>query len=403
MIGYHEFFNPVEVIAGVGSLKANLTRQLEKYNVKRLLLISNDPLNKSGVVDTIKEYIGGALEIAGIYINIKGNISLDTIDKIASIYRFNNCDGIVVVGGGVVIDTAKAVKFVLGQNVQSLIELRGYYSAHKGSSVPLIVVPVPCGNGSELSNQVVAKDDKNDKGKLQFVNNDLFPNVCIVDGGLMSLMDIKVVIYSLLEEMGNIIESMCSVKSVLLTNRYAKIALVKIMDCLARCLSMDATDEDRQNLMDAFVFAGVSASTNARGSAHSISNAISIYFGVPAGIGMASVLPYVLRANMQVCGERYAELLYYLVGVDKYATIAETDRAEEFVRSIEEMYATLKSKYSLEGIIDIGMKEESIPEIVEMCYFDCANLANPTVVTRAYIVKILTEMLEGEGYDKEVL
>lgn len=402
MIGYHEFFNPVEVIAGVGSLRANLTKQLAKHNVKRVLLISNDPLNKSGVVETVKEYIGGALEIAGIYINIKGNISLETIDKIASIYRFNNCDGIVVIGGGVVIDTAKAVKYVLGQNVQSLIELRGYYATHQGSNVPLIVVPVPCGNGSELSNQVVVKEEDS-KGKLQFVNNDLFPNVCIVDGGLMGLMDVNVVVYALLEELGNIIESVCSIKSVLLTNRYAKIALGKIMACLARCLSMDASDEDRQNLMDAFVFAGVSASTNARGTAHSIANAIGVHFGVPSGVGMASVLPYVVRENLEACRAQYAELLYYLVSVDEYAAIPERDRPEEFVRCIEELYSTLRKKYNLESILDIGLNEDNIHEIVEVCYFDCANMSNPVSVTRGYILKILKAMLEGERYDKEVL
>ena len=104
---YFEFFNPVKICAGDDALR-HLNYELDSLNIKKPLLLSDDGLQKLGLVkkmiklSNLKNYI--------LYTDIPTDSGVQVVNNILKIFTQNNCDGIIALGGGSVIDTAKGVK-----------------------------------------------------------------------------------------------------------------------------------------------------------------------------------------------------------------------------------------------------------------------------------------------------
>lgn len=122
---YYEFQNSTKIISGKNSID-NIPAELNFFNSKRPLLISDSVLNKIGTVDKIvKATENDEIKIGFKYTDVPQDSDLEVINRLCKIYKENNCDSIVAVGGGSVIDTAKGVRMLISQNVEDINELMG--------------------------------------------------------------------------------------------------------------------------------------------------------------------------------------------------------------------------------------------------------------------------------------
>ena len=102
---YYEFQNTTKIISGESAIN-NIAAELKFYNASRLLLISDEILKNIGTVTKIKDAINidDKVKIIAEYTEVPQDSDLKIINKLAKIYKENNCDSIVAVGGGSVID-----------------------------------------------------------------------------------------------------------------------------------------------------------------------------------------------------------------------------------------------------------------------------------------------------------
>ncbi len=122
---YYEFKNSVKLLSGKNALE-NIAFELRDLEASRPLIITTKSMIKYGqlkiITDALKQY---NIETGSIFKDIPQDSSVATVNEIAQVYRENNCDSIVAVGGGSVIDTAKGVNMLVSTDTKDLKEHMG--------------------------------------------------------------------------------------------------------------------------------------------------------------------------------------------------------------------------------------------------------------------------------------
>ncbi len=146
------------VYFGRGSLRA-LPGELAALGIHFPLLATDAGVVKCGVFDLVLQELDGAPKCAK-FDAVPENPTFAAVDYAAEVYRSHNCDGVVAIGGGSVIDTAKLVA-VLGGHSGNASDFVGHSEGITSATVPLIVVPTTAGTGSEASPDAGIHPDAN--------------------------------------------------------------------------------------------------------------------------------------------------------------------------------------------------------------------------------------------------
>ena len=131
-----------------GAIKL-LKGELESLDIKRPLFITDRGLVQVGVFAAVQRAMGDANDLA-VFDEVPENPTYDGVTRAVAAYHANKCDGIVAVGGGSVIDTAKAVS-VVATHGGHIRDYAGRPDKIKSHTAPLVAVPTTAGTGSEAS------------------------------------------------------------------------------------------------------------------------------------------------------------------------------------------------------------------------------------------------------------
>jgi len=183
---YYEFYNPVKINSGDEALET-IPYELKLLNAKRPIIVTDKGIVNAGLLDILlKSFSDSELIVGAIYDETPPDSSLKTVNDIVKLYKENNCDSIIALGGGSAMDTAKGVNIVVSENDNDLKKFMGVDRV-KANQKPLIAIPTTSGTGSEVTLVAVIKDEVNDV-KMPFTSNLLLPKVAVIDPRLtMSL------------------------------------------------------------------------------------------------------------------------------------------------------------------------------------------------------------------------
>ena len=253
---FYEFQNSTKIVSGKNSV-ANIPAELEFFNSKRPLLISDTVLNKIGTVEKISKSLkDGNIEIGYTYTEVPQDSDLEVINKLCKIYKENNCDSIVAVGGGSVIDTAKGVRMLISQNVQDINNLMGNEILKYGIHVPFIVIPTTAGTGSEVT-LVAVIEDKIKNVKMEFISYFLLPDVAILDPKMTVSLPKKATASTGMDALCHAIEAYSCIQKNPMSDSYAISAISLIRDNLLNAVENGNDEEARLNMANASLMAGV--------------------------------------------------------------------------------------------------------------------------------------------------
>ncbi len=176
---YYEFFCPVKVIAGNAALE-HIPFELATLGAKKPLIITDKGVRANGLLTPIESAFTEAdAKIAAIFDNVPPDSSLQTVRDVAKMYRDNGCDAILAVGGGSVIDTAKATNILVSEGGDDLLKYSGAHNLPKPLK-PFFVIPTTSGTGSEVTMIAVVSDTEKNV-KLPFASYYLMPHAAILD------------------------------------------------------------------------------------------------------------------------------------------------------------------------------------------------------------------------------
>ena len=383
---YYEFQNSTKIISGKNSI-ANIPAELNFYDSKRPLLISDTVLNQIGTVQKIANSIkDGDIEIGYTFTEVPQDSDLKVINELCKIYKENNCDSIVAVGGGSVIDTAKGVRMLISQDVLDINDLMGDEILKYGKHIPFIVIPTTAGTGSEVT-LVAVIEDKIKNVKMEFISYFLLPDVAILDPQMTVSLPKKATASTGIDALCHAIEAYSCIQKNPMSDSYAISAISLIKENLLKVVENGKDEEARLKMANASLMAGVSFSNSMVGLVHAIGHSLGAICHIPHGDAISILLPHVMEYNLDVCKENYEKLLYFFTSEDEYLKIPKEERAEKFIEKVRELINDLHDKTGLPNKLEIS--DEEIERVAKTAINDGAIIVNPKKADYEDIEEIL--------------
>ncbi|MDX6669777.1 MAG: alcohol dehydrogenase, partial [Solirubrobacteraceae bacterium] len=300
---FWQFVAPTRVVAGRGLLEG-AGFEFAKEGAARVLIVTDEVVRGTGLVDRVAGGVrDGGLEVAGIYDAVPPDSDSAVVKACAEAGRAEGADSFLAVGGGSVMDTAKAANVVFTHGGEPR-EWEGYFGLPRDGDglgrpqdlAPLAAIPTTAGTGSEMSFAAVIKD-REQHVKFQVADFPMYPRLAILDPEATRTLPAPIAAATGMDAMTHAIEGYVSSEWNPHAGAYALMALRLIRDNLERAVA-DTGDEDaRGNMLAAANLAIQPTSSGAIGIAHSLSHPCGAHYDVPHGVANAINLPVTIEWN----------------------------------------------------------------------------------------------------------
>ena len=303
---YFEFSLPTRVLYGIGVID-QLRDAVAPYGRRRALLVTDAVLVQAGLAERVKAgFRQTAIEIAGVYDQVPPNSTIRTVEDCAALGRAQNCDLIIGLGGGSVLDTAKVANILIvkGGQVQDHM---GAYLLGQTKLLPLMLIPTTAGTGSEVTKVAVIADPEHDV-KLPFAETQFLPDLAILDPALTCTMPPKLTAATGMDALTHAIEAYVGKEWSPAADGLALHAIRLIRDNLLLACARPDDLPARGAMLVASCLAGVAFSHSMVGMVHGISHALGGVYHIPHGLANALVLPEVMTYNLESRPDRYADI-----------------------------------------------------------------------------------------------
>ena len=294
--------NPVKVIE-TEDWKSALVTNLQKLNIVNPLFISSEGnLKRNDLFNVANE--------RQIFTDIQNNPTFESCDKAIDYVKGVECDGIIAIGGGSVMDTAKVMMAAIGTRIYNLRELISF-DREFPHRVPAIFIPTTHGTGSEVT-MWGALWNIEERQKYSLSHPALYPDIAILDAKLTLNMDIQLSITTILDALSHSFETIWNKNLNPKSLDYAFKSIKLILDEVPK-LKKDQTDiEVRAKLMRASNLAGLAFSNTKTAAAHSISYPLTFSYNIPHGIACSMPIVPLLQLNRGALDNVISELLEFM-------------------------------------------------------------------------------------------
>jgi len=289
-----QYFNPVKVVSGVGSL----SRLREFTKSGDWLLVTSSGFTRRGLVDTITKQLDRvALQV---YDSVTPNPELEDLETVTQHYRGALIQGIIALGGGSAIDAAKVLAVTLCCELERpLVEVLRQPKKHNwDKKLPLIVIPTTSGTGAEVTPFATVWDKPYHK-KHSITGDKVFPDVALLDPALTVPLPEFETLYTSLDAISHALESIWNVNRSPVSEAFGVQSLNLALKALPKLRKQPDDIDARADMQQASLLAGLAISQTRTAIAHSISYPLTSYFNVPHGIACSFTLPTLIEEYLK--------------------------------------------------------------------------------------------------------
>lgn len=386
---YFEFFCPVKTIAGHQALE-HIPFELAALSCSRPMLITDRGVRGAGLLALVEAVLAAShAPAAVVFDDVPPDSSLATVRAAAASYRAHQCDAIIALGGGSVIDTCKAVNILVSEGGDDLLQYAGAHTL-KRPLKPLFVVPTTSGTGSEVTMVAVISDTQAGV-KIPFTSYFLLPNAAVLDPRMTLTLPPAITAATAMDALTHAIEAYTGLAANPMSDAYATAAIQKISRHLLAVLDHPQDAQGRLELAQASTMAGIAFSNSMVGMVHALGHSLGAVCHLPHGVCMSVLLPYVLEYNSVVAGERIGELLLPLGGPEVYAATPQPLRAARTIQLVRLLRDNLHQRCQLPRTLqETGkVRLEQLEAIADMAINDGSIIYNPVESDRAELLSVL--------------
>ena len=386
---YFEFVNSAKLLAGEYALE-NIPSEMRLLGSSRPMILSDSTLEKIGTVSALIQALSkGGMKPSAVYTDIPLDSSIEKVNEISAVYRENNADGIIAIGGGSVIDTAKGLKMLISQGGRDIMNYVGSEMLGRGQSVPFTAIPTTSGTGSEATGVAVIKDGER-KVKLEFISSFLLPDIAVLDVRALESMPARITALTGLDALTHAIEAYSCLQKNPISQCYALSAIKLIVENLEEAIRKPKDKKARISMAIASYIAGAAFSNSMVGIVHAIGHSVGGVCSVAHGEAMTILLPVCMRYNLGFADDDYADLLLYLSDAETYASTEKTRRAEKAVEVVENFISRIKAAAPIAtSLSERGVRRSDFEQIAIRAMNDGALIVNPRSADKDDILKIL--------------
>lgn len=294
---------PVLLIGGGSAGEAG--RQAVALGLKAPLIVTDKVLHQLGVTDGLANSLraAGYGDIAVFSETIPEPTS-DSVDRLVAAINVGAHDGLIAIGGGSPIDSAKAAAVLALQGGQ----MRDYKAprvVHE-SALPVIAIPTTAGTGSEVTRFCVISDSGSDE-KMLCAGPAFMPRVALVDYELTLTKPARITADTGLDALTHAIEAYVSRKAGPFTDSLALSAMAMLFKNIRTVCAQPDNRPAREAMMLGSTQAGMAFSNASVALVHGMSRPLGVHFHVPHGLSNAMLLPTVTAFSAPAAQLRYAE------------------------------------------------------------------------------------------------
>jgi alcohol dehydrogenase class IV len=375
---------------------ARLPALAAQYGTRALLVTGARSLQASAHWEQLQ----AGLKQAGLdwlHTTIHTEPSPQMIDAAVKAHASDGIDVVIAIGGGSVLDAAKAIAGLLrvGDTVMDYLEGVGPEKPYRGPAVPFIAAPTTAGTGSEATKNAVLSVIGEGGFKKSFRDEQLVPEWAVVDPDLLATCPREQIAANGMDALTQLIESYVSLRANRLTDalaidgiRAARDALLPLYDDPA------AAAAARAGMAYAALLSGITLAQTGLGSVHGLASPLGAFFPIPHGMVCGTLVATCSRVNIEAMLERDPGN----VALDKYTEVAEVLCRQTFSNrhaafaALTGLLEEWTGHLQIHRLAHYGIGETDFERIVANCRGSSMK-TNPVVLTDAEIGAILRERL----------
>jgi len=347
------FFFPTKIIVS-DEAAVDLLLELKGVSPDGVFVITDQGIIQHGIADALLSSLSAAGFTPTIYDQVPGNPNIPDVKLALDAVKNKNITHVVAIGGGSVLDTAKAVGLLLADKDLDYEEVQWRRQQITKGSLPVIGIPTTAGTGSEVTHVAVIGDSKG--FKMGVLNPALFLKTAIIDGNLMLSLPSNLTATTGMDALVHSIEAFLSKKSNGTADIFALGAIRSIVRWLPEAFLDGKNLEARKAMGLAATWAGIAFDQSSLGLVHALAGPLCGNYHLHHGLGVAVLLPSTLDFNSSAIPEERWTLLreaLMLPPTSKPKDLGEW--ARRFLKSLD-----MPTKLS-----ELGLTADRIPVIAE--------------------------------------
>ena len=373
------YFLPTRNLFGEDSVQ-EAGALMQSLGGKKALIVTDSFLAASGMAASIQEI----LQKAGVHSVVFGGAEPKTkYTNVMSglvVFRKENCDSIISLGGGSSHDCAKAIGLVASNGG----DIRDYEGVDKSTKpmCPMIAINTTAGTASEITRFCIITDTSRHV-KMAIVDWRVTPQIAINDPKLMVGMPPSLTAATGMDALTHAIEAYVSTDANPLTDAAALMAITMITQYLPKAVANGTYMKARDKMAYGQYLAGIAFNNASLGYVHAMAHQLGGFYNLPHGVCNAILLPHVEEFNLIGNANRFRDIAKAMgENIDGLSTMDAARKAIAAIRQISEQVGIPKN------LRELGVKEEDFGIMAENAMKDVCQLTNPRKATREQVIGI---------------
>ncbi len=365
---------------GRGARKEVIT-EIKDHDFKKALVITDQPLMDAKVSQMVTDILEKEGISYRIFLDIKQNPTVENVKNGVSACKQVGADVLIAVGGGSVIDTAKAIGIIMTNPEFSDVVSLDKTAPTKKKSLPLIAIPTTSGTAAEVTINYVITDEVEQK-KMVCIDPHDIPLVAIIDPDLMEKMPPLLAAATGMDALTHAMEGYTTKVAWTMTDMFHINAMALIYKNLEPAVNEKDSLAIEQVGLGQYI-AGMGFSNVGLGIVHSMAHSLGAMYDTPHGIANAILLPYVLEFNGEVC-ENLFRNMGTAFGFDM-THLSGKEAVERVVEAIKELSRKIGIPQTLE---EIGVRESDLEKLAHQAIEDVCTPGNVRKVNEEDILNL---------------
>lgn len=333
---------------------SDLLLELASAPLDGVLILTDKGIIQAGIAKKILSKLEEKGFTPVVFDEIPGNPNVPDVKKALAAIEGKHITHVVALGGGSVLDVAKAVGLLLGDPELDYEEVQWRRQNIKKAPLPVIGIPTTAGTGSEVTHVAVVGDSKG--FKMGVLHPAMFMKTAIIDGSLMLSLPPQLTATTGMDSLVHAIEAFLSKKANPVSDMFALSAIRAIVKWLPEAYKNGSNLEARKQMAMAATLAGISFDQSSLGLVHALAGPLCGTYHLHHGLGVATLLPATLEFDAPAIPIDRWESLRFALGLPEGA---KADVLVDFARQL------LKTLDLPTHLSEVGLVAEQIPAIAE--------------------------------------
>src|SRR5690625_1635665 len=374
MLNFHTFEVPTTIKHEIRSIK-QVGEEIKTLGAEKVLLVTEPGIDEAGVTKSVEESLKNAGVEVVLFDKVEPNPPVRLISEGSILYKEENCSGLVAVGGGSSMDTAKAIGVEVTHEGTVLD-----YEAVEGKKPlenripPLATIPTTAGTGSEVTQWSVITDEEREF-KFNTGGPLIAAHLTILDPELHVSMPPHITAMTGIDALAHAIECYTMQYAQPVTDAVALLAIEYVGKYIRRAYSDGGDIEARYGMVQAGMLAGLSYGSESAGAAHAMSQTLGGIIPVAHGQCVATMMGPVMEYNWKGHPDKFARIALAL-GVNTFEMTTE----EAAKAAVKEMYK-LAEDLDIPTLEEQGVSPDMIDRLAKVAMEDPQTVGNPRDLT----------------------